>query len=334
VADRHERSAAAKVAVVIVAWNHADEVARCLESCADLDYEPLHVIVVDNASADDTVAVVRARFPSVTLVENARNLGYAGGSNAGFARALADGADYVLLLNQDVRVTPQLVRALVAVIESDPRIAIAGAKNLLMDDPSRTWGCYGRLTWGPMLVETVGRFELDRDDRSTTDVDWVIGNGCLLRAAALRAIGPFDAELFHLQEDVEWCTRARRRGLRVVYVPAATLLHRGTSSSRDTDPTFFSNRYFIGRNIILVARKYARLGEWAKLLALTTTALVLRIVLQAGFFAFAAARDQLLYLRGVLDALRQRPPAPAAAASKPSLAPTTAVGRFVAWIAG
>jgi GT2 family glycosyltransferase len=146
-----------RVVVVIVSWNRIDELSACLESFASIEYPNYELVVVDNASRDATVATVRARFPDVTVLVNERNLGYAGGSNVGFRYALAHGAEYVLLLNQDVHVTADLIERLVAVLEADPRIAIAGAKNRLMENPAYTWGRYGKLNWGPMLVFAVGR---------------------------------------------------------------------------------------------------------------------------------------------------------------------------------
>ena len=135
-----------RVAVVIIAWNRVDELVTCLESFSCVEYPNFEVIVVDNASEDDTVSTVRARFPWVTLIANETNLGYVGGSNRGFQYALEHGAAYMFVLNQDTKMTPAVLRELVSVMQRDPNIAAAGAKNLLMEDPSLTWGRYGIVT--------------------------------------------------------------------------------------------------------------------------------------------------------------------------------------------
>jgi hypothetical protein len=120
-----------------------------------------------------------------------------------------------------------------------------------------------------------------------------------------------------------------------VYVPSATLLHRGTSSSDESQPAFVSYRYLIGRNMILVARQHAGPGAWAKLLTLASVGVLVRLALQAGNYVVCAARDQLAYARGVLDALRDRPqPVPIPAPAAPVIDRSSLVGRLLAWIAG
>src|SRR5262249_1038138 len=211
-------TAAPRVAVIILTWNRVDDIVMCLESFADVHYPNLEVVVVDNASADDTVEVVRERYPWATLIVNDDNLGYVGGNNVGIRYALAHGADYVFILNSDTKMTPTCLTELVRIMQSDPHIAITGAKNLYMQNPAFTWGKYGVLNWGPMLVRTHGRFVRDYPEASPKDVDWVIGNGCMMSREALETVGIFDEEFFQVNEDVDWCVRARKLGYRVVYV--------------------------------------------------------------------------------------------------------------------
>ncbi|MFI5394392.1 MAG: glycosyltransferase family 2 protein [Candidatus Binatia bacterium] len=295
-----------RVVVVIVSWNRVDELSACLESFASVGYANYELVVVDNASRDATVATVRARFPHVTVLVNERNLGYAGGSNVGFRYALAHGAEYVLLLNQDVRVAPDLIERLVAVLEADPRIAIAGAKNRLMENPAYTWGRYGKLNWGPMLVYTVGRYEPDYDEPTPKDVDWVIGNGCMLRCAVLREIGPFDEEFFHFNEDVEWCTRVHRANYRVVYVNDAELLHHGASSTDERQQFVSTSAYLLGRSVILFAHKYASGWQWLRLLFNIALGLCLRTAWHWVASVIYAVRFQRLFVQGLLDGFSGR----------------------------
>ena len=224
------------------------------------------MIVVDNASADDTVPTVRERFPWATLIVNDDNLGYVGGNNVGIRYALEHGADYVFILNSDTKMTPTVLQELVRVMQRDPRIAIAGAKNLYMQNPAYTWGKYGVLNWGPMLVRTHGRFVRDYPEASPKDVDWVIGNGCMMSREALEKVGIFDEDFFQVNEDVDWCMRARKLGYRVVYVDTAAIHHKGASSADLSKPIVFSYGYFLGRNAILFARKHANPLQWALLL--------------------------------------------------------------------
>jgi hypothetical protein len=293
-----------RVVVLIITWNRVEEALRCLASFFVVDYPNYEIVVVDNASRDGTPSAIRKDFPSVTVIENERNLGYVGGSNAGFRYALQRGADYVFLLNQDTQMTAGVLSELVGVMETDARIAVCGAKNLLMGAPGYTWGKYGKLTYGPLLVRTVGAGLPDRPEPSPKDVDWVIGNGCLFRCAALRSVGLFDDEFFHLNEDVEWCTRARKLGHRVVYVDTAAILHQGSSSGDESKTASFSYAYFLGRNAILFALKHANALQWAKLLTLMLLAQILRVGWYLVNAIIGGFSTQTPFVLGVIDGLR------------------------------
>ena len=321
-----------RVAVIIIAWNRVDELVACLDSFACVDYPQYEVVVVDNGSEDATVPTVRERFPWVTLVTNPENLGYVGGSNVGFQYALAHGADYVLLLNQDTKMTPTVLGELVRVMDSDPHIAIAGAKNVLMGNPAYTWGKYGILTWGPLLVRTKGYYELDTPQPSPRDVDWVIGNGCMMRRTALERVGLFDEEYFHLEEDVDWSTRARRLGYRVVYVDTAAILHKGSSSSDGTKRIVFSYAYFLGRNPIVFAHKHATAAQWVKLLSFMTLGVALRVLWYMVQGPISAVYGQIPFMIGMIDGFRGQLRHDRITIRRPQVVHTDRLNRFLRWV--
>ena len=297
---------APRIAVIILTWNRVDDIVTCLESFADVHYPNLEVVVVDNASADDSVDTVRERYPWATLIVNDDNLGYVGGNNVGIRYALAHAADYVFVLNSDTKMTATCLDELVRVMQSDPRIAITGAKNLYMQNPAYTWGKHGVLNWGPMLVRTHGRFVRDYPEASPKDVDWVIGNGCMMSREALETVGIFDETFFQVNEDVDWCVRARQRGYRVVYVDTAAIHHRGASSADLSKPIVFSYGYFLGRNAILFARKHANPLQFAWLLAMMSLGVAMRISAFALSAALRAVMGQEHFLNGMLDGFSGR----------------------------
>ena len=265
------------VVVLILTWNRRDDVLRCVASLPRLTYPNFLPVVIDNASADDTVAALRARHPELTILENARNLGYAGGNNAGIRVARTRGADYVQIVNSDTEMTPDLLSELVRVAESDPRIAVVGPRNLLLEEPSRLWGAYGELTYGPFVVRNAGERALDGSQwQVVRDVDSVIGNGYLWRCSALDAVGLLDEELFGYHEDLDWSVRARRAGYRVVYAGTAAILHKGGSSSDHEQPKHFPRSYFLGRNGVLFAKRYANPAERARFSVLCAAAFAAR----------------------------------------------------------
>ena len=296
-----------RVAVLILTWNRVNEVVPCLESFSCLDYPNYEVIVVDNGSEDETVPTVHQLFPWVTLIENGENLGFCKGNNAGLRHVLEGNFDYVLLLNSDTKVLPNLLTELVGAMRSDPRIAIAGAKNLLMENPSYTWGKYGQVTWGPMLVKTVGRFAPDWQlQEPLKDVDWVIANGCMIGREPLLKVGLFDEDFWQCNEDVDWSYRARKAGYRVVYVDRAAILHKGGSSADLGHKRVFSYGYFIGRNAFTFARKHGTLFQKIKLFLMVWVGVLGRIA----FFTLDNAKHAILgqraFIRGIIDGIRGR----------------------------
>lgn len=300
------QSAHPRVAVIILTWNRMEDIVTCLESFAAVDYPNLEVVVVDNASADETVPTVRARFPWTTLIVNDDNLGYVGGNNVGIRYALEQSTDYVFILNSDTKMTANVLSELVRVMQSDPRIAITGAKNLYLENPAFTWGKYGILNWGPMLVRTHGRFTLDYPEVSPVDVDWIIGNGCMMSRDALAKVGIFDEQFFQVNEDVDWCVRARQLGYRVVYVDTAAIHHKGASSADLSKPVVFSYGYFLGRNAILFARKHANAWQWVRLLAMMSIGVVLRVSVFSFGAVLRSVGGQSHFLNGVLDGFAGR----------------------------
>lgn len=295
-----------RVTVIILTWNRVDDIVMCLESFSEVTYPNLEVVVVDNASADDTVETVRARFPWATLLVNDDNLGYVGGNNVGIRHALEQGTDYVFILNSDTKMTPTCLDELVRVMQSDTRIAITGAKNLYLQNPVYTWGKYGVLNWGPMLVRTHGRFVRDYPESSPKDVDWVIGNGCMMSRAALETVGIFDEEFFQVNEDVDWCMRARKLGYRIVYVDTAAIHHRGASSADLSKPIVFSYGYFLGRNAILFAKKHANPLQFAWLVAMMILGITMRISAFALNAVIRAVLGQEHFVTGMLDGFAGR----------------------------
>ena len=296
-----------RVAVLILTWNRVDELVPCLESFADNEYRDVEVVVLDNGSEDPTVETVKRDFPWVTLIENGTNLGFCRGNNVGLAWALERGYEYVMLLNSDTMIIPGLISELVKVLDADPTIGIVGAKNVLMENPDFTWGLYGQVTWGPMLVKTVGRFARDqRLQAPPKDVDWVIGNACMMRREALQKVGLFDEEFWQCNEDVDWCYRARKAGFRVVYADRAAILHKGGSSADISHKKIFSYGYFIGRNAFTFARKHGNLYQKVKLFLMLWVGVLGRIA----FFTLDNTKHAILgqraFVRGMLDGMRGR----------------------------
>lgn len=210
----------------ILNWNQKDLTLECLESLAHLDYPNYRIVVVDNGSNDGEATAIRAQFPSVTVLENGRNLGFAEGNNVGIRYALSQGADYVLLLNNDTIVDPQMLKVLVRVAESDEQVAIVGPKIYYYDEPETIWSAGGILRrFGTPVMLGVDEVDSGQHDE-LKEVDWISGCALLIKDSVIQQIGLIDARFFIYFEETDWCSRARRAGFKVLYVPQARMWHK------------------------------------------------------------------------------------------------------------
>ncbi|MBN2306199.1 MAG: glycosyltransferase family 2 protein [Anaerolineae bacterium] len=232
------------LSIIIISFNVRDLLRDCLQSVFEHhDALTIEVFVVDNASGDDSAAMVRTEFPQVTLIENDDNRGFAAANNQ--AIEIARGRQ-VLLLNSDTVVLPGALTTLVALIDSDERIAVVGPK-LLNPDGSLQTSCRSfpnpinfsiysfasynvlpRLSWPvPFLLES-----WDHSRRLDLMTGHVLGAAMLIRRAVFEQIGTLDEDYFFYGEEKDFCYRAIRAGYRVVFEPAAQIIHYGGQSSQ------------------------------------------------------------------------------------------------------
>jgi GT2 family glycosyltransferase len=292
-----------RVAIVIPMWNRLEMTQRCLRSLRGLTRLPEQVIVVDNGSWPDPRAALEALYPGMVVLRLDRNHGFAGGCNAGIRRALVDGADAIMLLNNDATADPALLGELLRGLGEDDRIAAVGAKTLTDESPPRIHGAYGVLTFHGSLVRVEGWLEAQIEQFSDErDVDSVSGGAALLRRGALEAVGLFDEEFFAYHEDVDWCTRARQRGWRIRYVPRAVVYHRMHAS---TGGGYVSPiTYLIARNSVLFVRKNATARQALTFAVYTAGNLLKEALYRWRMGELAGYR---LRLRGLRDGLLRRP---------------------------
>lgn len=227
-----------RLSIIIVSFNTRGDLERCLGSLfAAPPFVPHEIVVVDNASHDGSPEAVRARWPSVHVIQQATNVGFSAANNAGIR---ASTGDLILLLNSDCTVAAGAVDTLIARLVASPEAAVAGPR--LVDGAGRT-----ELSFGPMISPlgelrqkwTVSLYErrvgwMERRVVKATSqehyVDWVSGAALLAYRADLEAAGLLDERFFLYTEDVDLCAAIRARGRRILFTPAATITHlRGRS---------------------------------------------------------------------------------------------------------
>ena len=226
-----------RLSIIIVAYNSTGEIDACLSSLVQhppaTDHE---IVVVDNASTDGTAATIRSRWHGVRVIDAGANLGFARANNVGIRQTFGP---LILLLNPDTSVPAGAIDTLVAELDARPDAAVAGPR--LVGADGRVELSFGR-TLSP-LVELRQKFLVERSTgtgpiaayvesmtRKRREVDWVSGACLLVRRADADAVGMLDERFFMYAEDVDFCASIRARGRRVLFCPAAEIVHlRGRS---------------------------------------------------------------------------------------------------------
>lgn len=233
------------VAVIVVSWNVKDLLVDCLESVAAQRFAGrVSCWVVDNASNDDTPALLAERYPNVHLLQNDHNAGFGAANNQGMAAAAAVEPDYFFLLNPDTRLQPGALAALVAALEARPAAVMAGARLVYPDGrpqaaafrfPGLWQLAYDLfplpLRWYDSALN--GRYPPARlrPGEPPLAVDCILGATMLLRAPEALASGGFDEGFFMYAEEIDWCGRLRAAGWEILFVPAAEVVHVAGASS-------------------------------------------------------------------------------------------------------
>ena len=235
------------LSVVILNWQRPDNTLVSLDFASASDYSPLNLLVVDNGDDPWLATQLTQCFPDVTLLQTGRNLGYAGGNNIGLRHAMAQGADYILLLNDDVFVTPDAFSRLVIAAQSNRLIAAVGPKVVVDENPRVIWAAGHAFTrWQPLPIDD-GRFD------QAVDREYVVGCCILLKRTVLEKVGLLDPAFFAIHEELDWCCRARNAGYRIRYEPAAVVRHRlGRSLTAGHSPLY---HYLNLRNLLRIQQR-------------------------------------------------------------------------------
>jgi hypothetical protein len=282
-----------RVLIIILCYNGVELTLDCLRSLQSVDYPTFDVLVVDNASSDDTPARVRAQFPGVLVIETGANLGFAAGNNVGLRYALEQGYDYALLLNNDTEVAPDFLGQLVARAESDPAIGAVGPLIYYHEQPDLIWSAGGAIDWRRGVSTMYGSGERDAGQYSEArSVDFVTGCALLVRRAALERAGLLDDRFFMYYEETEWCVRIARAGLQIMFEPAARLWHKIPLDAR-FDKEYLA--YYMTRNRLLFLRATgASLATWLHVLLIQDLRTFLSLMLRPKWRRRAGRRGMWL----------------------------------------
>lgn len=258
-----------RLSIIIVAYNSAGHIDACLRSLVEhppgVDHE---IVLVDNASSDGTAAAVRARWSGVRVIDAGANLGFARANNLGIQQSF--GA-LMLLLNPDTILPVGAIDRLVASLDARPDVAIIGPR--LVNADGRAELSFGRML--SPFAELCQKFLVRGSERQgpialyvesmtrrEREVDWVSGACLLVRRADAEAVGLLDERYFMYAEDVDFCAAVRTRGRRVLFTPAAEVIHlRGQSRATASAGT---ERAYRRSQIAFYEKHHPRWAPWLR----------------------------------------------------------------------
>ncbi|OPZ20127.1 MAG: N-acetylglucosaminyl-diphospho-decaprenol L-rhamnosyltransferase [candidate division BRC1 bacterium ADurb.BinA364] len=208
--------------VVVLTYNSRGYIVDCLESLRADSTPGKEILLVDNASKDGTVDLLRERYPDLPLIANAKNRGVAAGWNQGWRRSRAP---FVAFVNPDMTFDSGWLEALLAALQADPQAAVAGAKLLYPGGRIIQHAGAGLLDNGQSYHRGCGEIDRGQYDEPGP-AEYVTGAAMLVRRDALEALGGFDEDYFPAYyEDSDFCVRVWRSGRKVLYVPSSRIIH-------------------------------------------------------------------------------------------------------------
>ena len=270
------------LSIIVVSWNVIDLLQACLQSIADSDVSfnqatndklNIEVIVVDSASDDNTIQMVKTDFPFVRLLPQSENVGFTKGNNIGLE--VANGR-HLLLLNPDTEIIGDALQQMVKYLDQEQEVGIVGPHTLNTDGSTQSSRrhfptialAFFESTW---LQHFAPKSMLDhfyvatQSDNGVYDVDWVQGSALMARREVYEQIGGLDTGYIMFSEELDWCKRAKNANWRVVYDGQAQITHHGGKSTEQVVANkhiYFQQsklryfRKFHGRSIAFVLRIY------------------------------------------------------------------------------
>lgn len=248
----------AKVSIVILNYNRAADTIKCVTSFLSLQYPNYEIIVVDNASTDDSVNVIKERIPNITLLQTGKNLGYSGGNNFGIKYAMEKGADYFLIINNDTElINPYFLQEIINNQKKDSSIGIMGPKVLNPGIVTQK-----TILFTPTLLNSIRhsisfkmRCEDNKNYNVSQRVESISGVCWLIKRKVIEDIGLLDEDYFMYAEEQDYCYRSKKAGWKIAYYPIESIIHYKESVDKDEERNLRQYIY-ARRNQVLFLRKH------------------------------------------------------------------------------
>lgn len=252
-----------KVFIIVLNWNGWKDTIECLESLKKVNYSNFEILAVDNGSTNESTTKIenflnQPPYPQRYKIINLRNnLGFSGGNNAGIKYALENGADYVLLLNNDTTVAPDFLNKLVETGENDARIGIIGPLVYFFYEPQKIWFGGGKINWLKNKATHLHYQEIDKGNLlKNFETEYITGCALLIKKEVIEKIGFMAEDYFLYYEDTDWNLKAKKAGYKIILEPQAKIWHKVSASTKEFSSNYV---YYNVRNGMLFARRFGNI---------------------------------------------------------------------------
>ena len=285
------------VFTLILNFNNYPDTVETIESVYASDYDSNTLILIENSTDEEIIRKIRTRFPALEILVNRKNLGYAEGNNVGIKAALARGAEYIFLLNNDVILERDALTKCVDEMKRSPGCAACQPLIAFEKDRKTIWSKGTEFFFGYPRLFMKGRSVVRNGVESPPF--GLVGCALLLRAAVLQEVGVFDKSLFLMHEETDWCIRARHRNFSLSVITDTVAYHKISKTLGNYSREYL---YYTGRNWLLVGRKNYCAIKYGYIL-------VTEITLRFPYYLYYLTRGGQIkwikyYLRGIIDGIR------------------------------
>lgn len=250
------------VYIILLNYNGYKDTIECVKSIESITYENYRVLIVDNKSTNDSEAILKSTLPSYEILQTGENLGFAGGNNYGVRYALKNGADHVLLLNNDTIVTPDFLSEMIETMISSSKVGAVSCKIMYESERDIIWYAGGTFNWNTINCEHFGMKEKDTHKfDEVKEVDFITGCAILLSKELLAEVGLMPEEYFMCFEDMDYSVMIKDSSFKMMYNPRGVIYHKVSKSSGGEESPF-GIKWFTRNRLIFLYKYRNRLGSF------------------------------------------------------------------------
>ncbi len=241
------------VYILVLNWNSYNDTLECINSLQEIKYPNFRIVIIDNGSVTNDINNIRKILSNIELLKSKENLGFSGGNNLGIKYAMNEGADFVLLLNNDTIVEPDFLNYLIADVVTDKKIGMAVPKINYYSNHNIVWYAGGYTSEFRGSAFTIGQGQQSNRHASNKFVSFATGCCMLIKREVIERVGYWDENYFLYMEDADYCKRAINSGFKILFASNSQIFHKVNAATTKNDKNL--PLYYMVRNRLYFSKK-------------------------------------------------------------------------------